>query len=145
MALSAGESQKTSQRYGKHVMSPEAAPDPSESVDPCGIRRAREVSGIERPDGRADNKVSVEPVPYQLTQHTCLNRSQAAPTGKDQSRFLGGLGHELPLRCVAIPTGVPLDEPRQMAMCPPHRRDRAPRDWASIAICRCSFRINSKP
>src|SRR5208282_2611973 len=95
MALTTGESQQTSQRYGKHVISPEAAPDPFEFIYPCGIGRARVVSGVERPNGRADNKVSVESVAHQLTQHAHLNRSQTATPSKNKSRSLGGIGHEV--------------------------------------------------
>ena len=35
-----------------------------------------------------------------LTQHAHLNRSQTATSGKDKSRPLGGVRHELPLRCI---------------------------------------------
>jgi hypothetical protein len=77
---------------------PEVAPDLYKFVHSCSIGLARKVSRVKRPHGRADNKVSIESVAHQLTQHTNLNRSQTATTGKDKSRFLGSTGHELLLR-----------------------------------------------
>jgi hypothetical protein len=64
MVLAADESQQAPQRYGKYVMSPQAAPDACEFLHAGGIGRGRKISGVKRTHGRADDKVSVEAVTH---------------------------------------------------------------------------------
>jgi len=75
-------------------MSPQSAPNLFQFVDSRGIGSACEVGRVHRADGGAHDKVCANSGMHQFTQHTDLNGSQTAAARKDESRSLGGMGHD---------------------------------------------------
>ena len=75
-------------------MSPQSAPNFFQFVDSRGIGSACEVGRVHRPDGGAHDEICADPGMHQLTQHADLHGSQAAAAREDESRPLGGMGHD---------------------------------------------------